>query len=251
AALTLTPNDADLLLSRAGVYSHVGRHREALQDRDAAVKLRPTFAAAYIARGGSYHELGMHDRGLADRTEAIRLDPNLPEAWFARGSAYYLLGDFGRSAEDLREAVRLRPGYREAADVLLKAEKRIDENRKDASQGPLLASVEAKPRLSQSAAELERNGRKLSEAGQYREAIELFNQALQADASAATAYNARGYAWLCIREYGHALEDFNTAIAMNPVYRNAYHNRAAVKRLMRDSAGAAEDLRIEQTLPAH
>ncbi len=100
----------------------MGKDREALADRNEAIRLKPDFAEGFLARGGSYHALGMHDQGLADRTEAIRLKPDLAEAWCARGSAFFLLGQYGKAIDDLNQALRLKPDYAEAQMVLGKAQ---------------------------------------------------------------------------------------------------------------------------------
>jgi Flp pilus assembly protein TadD len=95
-----------------------------------------------------------------------------------------------------------------------------------------------------SAEQHEARGRKLAAANDFKGAIAELDEAIRAKPSSATAYNARGYAWLRLRQYAKAAEDFSAAIKLNPKYENAYRNRAAVRRLTGDAKGAAEDERL-------
>jgi len=129
AALALMPANTPteiggivrLRLNRSHLYTLLGKHQAALDDRNEAVRLAPKDPEVYLARGGSYHEVGLHALGLADRTEAIRLKPDYAEAWFARGSSYFLLGDYGKASQDLNEALRLKPDYPEAREIFNQA----------------------------------------------------------------------------------------------------------------------------------
>ena len=58
----------------------------------------------------------------------------------------------------------------------------------------------------------------------------------------ALAWNARGYAYLLLRDHASAIQNFDRAIELNPKYGNAYRNRAAARRVAGDLQGAAADL---------
>src|SRR5262249_44565006 len=233
-------------------------------------RLKPDLPEAYIARGGSYHLMGQHEKGLADRTEAIRLNPRSADGWFARGSAYFLLGDLQKAVAGLRGAARLNPQNTEMHDVLTKAEARIEEMKKpQASTKPVdpapattlapkekLATIPvpanspsppeakrpSKPAPARGDAEAHhQKGRELLQKGQYRAAIDELTQAIASKPDLALAWNARGYAYLLLRDPTNAIKDFDRAIELNPRYANAYRNRGSARNAAGDAEGAAAD----------
>jgi hypothetical protein len=91
-------------------------------------------------------------------------------------------------------------------------------------------------------------GRQLTAAGQYREAITELTEALRIASDFALAWNARGFAFVMLRDWGAALRDLDQAILLNPAYRNAYEIRATARKASGDVAGAAADLKRSQQL---
>ena len=89
-------------------------------------------------------------------------------------------------------------------------------------------------------------GRELLGKGELARAVTELNEAIRLNPNRATAYNARGYAYLRMRMYKNALADFDQAIRLDPKYANAYHNRAAARRASGNAAGAAQDLASER-----
>lgn len=104
------------------------------------------------------------------------------------------------------------------------------------------AAPKGPARAIESAAAHEARGRELTNQGALQQAIAELTEAIRLKPGAATALNARGYAYLRSRDYAHAVADFTEAIRLNPNYGNAYRNRAAARRLMGDAAGAEADL---------
>jgi general secretion pathway protein D len=86
------------------------------------------------------------------------------------------------------------------------------------------------PRPRRTAAENNELGRQLIAQGRYFEAIEALTEALRQQPNLATAYNARGFTYLLLRDYGHALADLDQALRLAPDYPNAKHNREVAQR---------------------
>jgi TPR repeat len=99
----------------------------------------------------------------------------------------------------------------------------------------------AQPRGPDSAQKHNLDGRRLTQAGRYQEAIAELNEAIRLRPDFALAYNARGYAWYLLRNYAAANDDLSRAIQLNPDYLNAYQLRAVARRALGDTMGAAAD----------
>jgi len=91
-------------------------------------------------------------------------------------------------------------------------------------------------------------GRQLAKAGHYPEAIAELTEALRVAPDLAPAWNARGFARLMLRDCAGARDDLDRAIILNPGYADAYKIRAAARRAIGDMAGAAIDLKKSQEL---
>jgi lipoprotein NlpI len=74
------------------------------------------------------------------------------------------------------------------------------------------------------------------------------DQAIAAKSDLTLAWNARGYAYLVLRDYASAIGNFDRAIELNPKYANAYRNRAAARKAMGDAKGAAADQELAHQL---
>src|SRR6478752_9835826 len=72
-------------------------------------------------------------------------------------------------------------------------------------------------------------GRQLTSTGRYREAVLESTEALRIAPDFALALNARGYAWVLLRDWARAIDDLDHAIRVNPSYGNAYRIRAVAK----------------------
>jgi tetratricopeptide (TPR) repeat protein len=93
-------------------------------------------------------------------------------------------------------------------------------------------------------------GRELIQQGKYREAVEELTEALSSRPDFALALNARGFAYVLLKDWPHATEDLDAAIRLDPRYANAYHNRAVARKATGDATGAAADDAKSQELAA-
>ncbi len=65
--------------------------------------------------------------------------------------------------------------------------------------------------------------------GEYRRAIEDYDQALRIDPGNTLAYNNRGNAYDNLGEYRRAIEDLDQALRLDPGFAFAYNNRATAR----------------------
>jgi tetratricopeptide (TPR) repeat protein len=78
--------------------------------------------------------------------------------------------------------------------------------------------------------------------GEYREAIIMYNKALEQDPDNDSIYLNRGNARSNLGNFQGALKDYNKALKINPELGVAYFNRALLKESsLNDTIGALED----------
>jgi tetratricopeptide (TPR) repeat protein len=77
--------------------------------------------------------------------------------------------------------------------------------------------------------------------GNYRQAIEDYNKAIEFNPKSPEAYNNRAAAYQNLRNYKQAIEDYSKAIELNPKYAEAYNNRGGAYGILGNYRQAIED----------
>ena len=81
-------------------------------------------------------------------------------------------------------------------------------------------------------------------AGQYKEAIEAFNKAIEEDPKDEKAYYNRGAIHGSLGNYNEAISDFEKTIELNPKYEKAFYSRGIAYLRLGNKKEAAADLKI-------
>ncbi|CCH55545.1 TPR repeat-containing protein [Fibrisoma limi BUZ 3] len=84
-------------------------------------------------------------------------------------------------------------------------------------------------------------GRNLMKDGKFREAVQVLNQAIEADADNAEAFNTRGVAYFELKDYTNAAQDYDKAIQLQPNSYRPYYNRALLKVAQNNLSSALKD----------
>ncbi len=84
-------------------------------------------------------------------------------------------------------------------------------------------------------------GRKLMREGKFRDALQVLNQAVEANDDNAEAFNTRGVAYFELKEYANAALDYDQAIKLNPDSYRPYYNRGLMKVAQNNLTGALKD----------
>ncbi|MFT3745943.1 MAG: tetratricopeptide repeat protein [Pyrinomonadaceae bacterium] len=92
-----------------------------------------------------------------------------------------------------------------------------------------------------SAAAAVKQGDSLYDAGRYKEAVDSYNNALNADPNSAAAFAGRCLAKRSLQDNAGALIDCEQALKLDPNNANAYRGRSMIKRGNNDLKGALAD----------
>ena len=108
-ALTLTPDDVELLIDRAAALGNMGRFREAVVDLDRALASDPERPDALVFRAAAWRNLDRAEPARRDVERALALDPANAEALLERGILRQLAGDTEGARMDWERAIEISP----------------------------------------------------------------------------------------------------------------------------------------------
>jgi tetratricopeptide (TPR) repeat protein len=108
-ALTLSPNDPDLLTDRSVALGTMRRYSEALADLDRALAIDPERTEALVFRAAALRNLDRVDDALTAVHRALGLSPDNPEALLERGILRQLRNDTGGARADWQRVLELAP----------------------------------------------------------------------------------------------------------------------------------------------
>ena len=118
-AVSLRPNDPDLLIDRAEAAASAGYFDKAIADLDHVLKSEPERVDALIYRASANRTLLRLDPALADVEKALAQAPNSVPALLERGNIRRLKGDSEGARRDWQHIGRLAPGSK--ADMAARA----------------------------------------------------------------------------------------------------------------------------------
>ncbi|HTW27068.1 MAG TPA: tetratricopeptide repeat protein [Acetobacteraceae bacterium] len=108
-ALSLSPDDPELLIDRAIAAAQLEQFAEATDDLTRALALDPRRPDALVYRAAAWRHLDQPARAEADIDRAIALDPGNADALLERGILRQLRGDRDGARADWEQAEHLDP----------------------------------------------------------------------------------------------------------------------------------------------
>lgn len=115
-ALTLMPDDVELLIDRAVALGNLGRYGESVADLDRALAADPERPDALVFRAAAWRQMDRAEPARRDIERALALDPANAEALLERGILRQLAGDTEGARMDWERAIELAP-HSAAADL--------------------------------------------------------------------------------------------------------------------------------------
>jgi tetratricopeptide (TPR) repeat protein len=108
-ALSLSPDDPDLLVDRAVAAGLLERYQDAVDDLTHAIDIDPKRADAFVFRGSAWRHMGQLELAQDDIDRALALDPDRPDALLERGILRQRHNDAKGAREDWERAISLAP----------------------------------------------------------------------------------------------------------------------------------------------
>jgi len=108
-AIRLSPEEECTWLALGQSLSELGQDVRAIQTYRQALRYRPESAQAYLALGDIYQKQGKLDLAIPNYRECVRYDPDSAPGWYGLAGAYQLTGQNERRDEALRSLRKLAP----------------------------------------------------------------------------------------------------------------------------------------------
>lgn len=230
-AISLEPENAEVLLRLSRLLALRGRTTEAVTYAERAAQLRPQDAPAQAAlamvldwhgsrlqsRGRELEARQAYDRALTAARQAIALDRAYPEAYAYLAETYADLNIWENAIENAQQAVDLNPNR---ADV----QRALGYVRE--SQGNYSGAVEAyrraaelEPREAHLQISLGQNYRVLAtlrDASQWQNALAAFQRAIDIDPALAAGYDELGWTHYLMEDFRTAENILEQAVQIDP-----------------------------------
>jgi tetratricopeptide (TPR) repeat protein len=108
-ALMLVPDDADLLVDRAGASVALGRYAAAAEDLTNALRDDPRRVDALVLRATALRHMGKMDTARGDINRALDEEPDNPEGLLERGILRQRGGDAAGARADWQRVIDIAP----------------------------------------------------------------------------------------------------------------------------------------------
>ncbi len=108
-ALSLTPDDADLLVDRSVASASLERYYDAVDDLTHALDIDPRRTDALVFRGAAWRHLDQLGLAQDDLDRAFAVNPVLPDALLERGILRQRQNNRAGAREDWERAIALAP----------------------------------------------------------------------------------------------------------------------------------------------
>jgi tetratricopeptide (TPR) repeat protein len=181
-AILLAPTDVNLYLDFANIASVHQSFQVGIDVVNDGISQQPKAAPLYFARGVLYVQTGQFDQAQADFEKAYELDPNQNLSAAAQGLAAVEANDLDQALSTVQRKLKAKPNdptllYLEA-DVLVKKDAEPGTPEFQLAMRAASKAVSLRPTLGPAHAVL---AKLYLQAGQYPEAIEQSNKALEID----------------------------------------------------------------------
>jgi tetratricopeptide (TPR) repeat protein len=233
-AISLSPNTASHYFDLGELQYKLKMYEEARKSFDKAIELNPQYNTAYYYRGLNYVELKEYKKAGADFNEGEKIGletfqlqqvESISNSFFVTGQNHLLARNFINADEGFNNALSIR----ECNSLALHGKGEI---------------------RFLTAEDLNKGSRFKASKESYKEAIDLYKQAIKCNPTYSEAQYKQGLAHHRIEEYNLALQSYTDAITSDATNIKAHVERGNTKQVVKDFLGAVPDYNTALTLLA-
>ncbi|NJM22144.1 MAG: tetratricopeptide repeat protein [Richelia sp. SM1_7_0] len=169
------------------IYSH--KYADAIECFDRAIKLQSEDYLYWHGRGFALLQLAKYEEAIQSFDKAIELNPNYEAAWYWRGLYLQELQQYEQVIASYDKAIDIKPDYNEAWY----------------GRGVALASLE-----------------------RFEEAVASYNKVIEIEPDYHEAWLSLGIALGNLERYEEAVTSYDKAIEIKPDYHEAWYNRGII-----------------------
>jgi tetratricopeptide (TPR) repeat protein len=209
--LTRDPDDPMAHQAIAQTLRQLKQFDEAKEHLDDALEANPNSALAYQLKARIEEEQGNLEAAMENIDEAVRVEPQDIGSLLYRARLLTAQEQFDLAREDVHRALQLRPGLPQA--ILLQSVIAATQGNFGEAIGHLQELLQQQP----DNAEIKLQMATIYEADRRpRQAIELYNEVIAADAENWMALRRRADAYLSTAQQAKAIADYEAAMALHP-----------------------------------
>jgi len=223
-------------LMKGNALSALGAYDEAIESFEKVLEYNPASEEAWYNLGATLYHMGRYEDEIACYDKALELRPEFAKAWNNKGTTLYELGKYEEAVMCYDRVLKTEPDNVSALNnrgVALKKLKNHDEALKSFDRA-------VKKKEDYTDAWLNR-GILLQEMARNQEAIDSYDKVLTKWKSPEVLCQ-KGTAQTAAGQYRQAIESFDESLAMRPEWSVALEEKAKAEALLREAA-AAEALR--------
>ena len=218
-----SPNEFDPTHLLAVVYAHNSKHHNAIKFYKIALSVNPNDAQVLSNFATSLNAIGNNQESLVTQEKAIKLDPKNSEFWYNAGNILCDLRKFDESFQYYEKALILNPYSYQTLNNYGKA--LYDLKRFSESINYYSKALQLNPNYQEC---LINYGVSLKELKRFNESIECFNKALMLNPDYAEAWSNKGIVLCMLKKYDEAIDHFDTALRLKPNYAEAWSNKGVI-----------------------
>ena len=235
-------NDADRLFQQGFALLNQGRHEQAKEILEKAIKINPKHFDALHLLGIIAAQVKNHALAISFFDKAVKLNRTNPFFYFNRGNAHIEANQIDNALINYNKSIDLDPLYAEA--YFYKAIALTAKNLLSEALVSINKAIQIKP---DHAEYLTNRGGILAKLNLFEEALISYDMAISLNPNHALAFNNRGNVLKNLNQFEDALKSYDKAIEFQHDYADAYSNRGIVLFILKrfDQALRSYDTSIE------